>query len=120
MEYQITKKQCQKQIDSRSEIVCTYCGGKIEPIETVDNAGRPTFWVGCNNCSHFNGGVSPKIYNIAKTMVTEYGLRPYSHIEMVVKEKDPERWQYNLHSQITGAVSIVHDILKLNEKKETH
>ncbi len=62
MKYQITKKQCQESIRG----ICSYCGGKLEPIETVDNSGNPTFWVGCVPCGVFDNGTDPKTYEIAK------------------------------------------------------
>lgn len=37
MKYMQTKQQCADNIGG----VCSRCGGKLEPIETVDNSGNP-------------------------------------------------------------------------------
>ena len=71
MKYQTTKEECQNKINKDSPIVCSLCGGKLEPIETVDNSRNPTFWRGCLECSRFNGGVSPSVYEIASKLVDE-------------------------------------------------
>jgi len=43
MKYITTKEECQKSISG----VCEGCGGELEPMETEDNAGNPTYWIGC-------------------------------------------------------------------------
>lgn len=111
--YQITKEQCQESIDKRGEIVCCSCGGKLEPIETVNNSGTPTFWVGCNNCQIFDNGTTPKIYQTAVEMVDVNDLRAYSFDEKPNKEKYPNDFDYWRKSQIKGAVRIVSDIIKI-------
>ena len=72
-EYKITKEQCQQQIHG----VCEGCGGKLEPIETVDNSHDPTFWVGCTHCSCFRSGVERIYFEIARELVKENILIPY-------------------------------------------
>ena len=75
--YQITKEQCQAQIDKING-VCNRCGRKPVPIETVDNSNNPTFWSGCmhgnmEECAwgEFTSGVSKKIFDIAEKLVCE-------------------------------------------------
>lgn len=112
-QYRITKEQCQANIDKRMPIVCTCCGGKIEPIETVDNSDNPTFWQGCLNCSKFDIGTSPKIYETAVKMVDEMRFVAYRFKEKPDKEKDPSMFDYWRKSQISGTVDVVTDILNL-------
>ena len=76
MPYKITKERCQNSIDS-TEYICDYCGGKLEPIETVDNSNNPTFWTGCKSCSRFTAGCPPTVFEIAKRMVEEHHFRYY-------------------------------------------
>ena len=111
--YKITKEQCQSDIDKQMPIVCTYCGGKIEPIETIDNADNLTYWPGCNDCMRFDHGTSPKIYEIAVKMVDERYFRAYSHEQMPDKEKEPLSFDYWRKNQISGTVRIVTNILSL-------
>lgn len=112
-EYRTTKEQCQSNIDKRMPIVCTCCGGKIEPIETVDNSHNPTYWQGCNDCMKFDNGTSLKIYETAVKMVDERHFRAYSFNEMPDKEKNPSGFDYWRKSQISGTVGVVSDILRL-------
>ena len=100
-EYRVTYDQCKEMIHG----VCSRCGGELEPIETVDNSGNPTFWQGCISCSCFDSGVTPEIYKIAKEMVEKHLLRPYSH---------PCSWA----SQISGACDIVWNVLKISKEGE--
>ena len=106
--YQITKEKCQSMING----VCSGCGGKIEPIETVDNAGNPTFWAGCPKCEKFCWGVDKKIFRIARKMVQAFRFEPYSHMrELEYKTREEKR--YWLTSQTRGASNIVQKILGL-------
>jgi hypothetical protein len=113
MKYITTKKQCQYNIDRRQPIVCTRCGGKLSPIRTVDNSNRPTYWAGCKKCNCFNGGTTPRLYEIAKSMVIHKRLRPYSHNKEPDEIHEPAQHDYWLKSQICGAVSIVEDVVNL-------
>lgn len=74
--YQIDQKTAQAAID-QSGHVCGYCGGKLEPIETVDNAQNPTFWIGCMACIRFTTGCKPEAFSIAKKMVEEHNFYYY-------------------------------------------
>lgn len=101
IEYRQTREQCQALIH---DVVCTGCGGPLQPLETVDNADHPTFWPGCLHCSCFDYGADQKIVAVARRLVEKHYLRPYSHM----KESD---YQY-LESQTRGAVNIVRDVLR--------
>lgn len=113
--YITTKSQCQEMIDKYNN-VCQYCGRKLEPIETVDNANRPTYWIGCNKCLKFNNGTTKRIYDIAVKMVDERNLVPYTHNRRPDKKEEKEKYKYWRECQIGGAVSIVKDILFLNNQ----
>jgi len=108
VEYKTTKEQCAKQITG----ICSQCGGKIEPLETVDNVGAPTYWNGCAKCQRFDNGVDPEIYKIAKRMVIERNFKYYSH----VRDEDSDSIEikrYNMQCQISGACGVVRDVLFL-------
>lgn len=73
VEYQTTRDQCAGQIRG----VCPGCGGEVIPFDTVDNAGRPTFWPGCEHCSVFTSGVPASAQTLARLLVEEGTLVPY-------------------------------------------
>lgn len=114
--YKITQQQCQKSIDDRMPIVCSSCGGKIEPIETVDNSNNPTFWSGCLSCNMFDSGVSPEIFKTAEKMVDERNFRAYSFDKMPDKNENMQKYEYWREGQIRGTTRIVMDILEINNK----
>lgn len=66
----VTYDQCLATIPK--DFVCSYCGGKLTPIETVDNAGNPTHWTGCANCCKFDHGVPADIYEWVNEDVGHY------------------------------------------------
>lgn len=109
-----TKQQCQDKIDSDHR-VCSHCGGEREPIETVDNAGRPTYWAGCMACQRFDNGVTPIVYEIAKMLVDERNYIAYSHMDSP-SDRDEAYKKYYRESQIGGATYIVRDVLLLHDK----
>jgi len=100
IEYKTTREQCAAEIVG---VVCSGCGGQLEPIETVDNSDHPTFWPGCMACSKFNYGVDPKIFRVARRLVESYYVLRYSRL----REGD---YQY-LESQTDGASNIVLRVL---------
>ena len=110
MEYKITKKKCKGMIRG----ICSRCGGKIEPIETVDNGGSPTYWAGCTSCMVFDNGVTLETYEIAKRLVEERHYRHYSHMSDNIKD-DEEMKRYKKGSQISGTCGLVRDVLKIRE-----
>lgn len=116
--YVTTKAHCQKMIDARMPIVCSSCGGKIEPIETVDNADNPTYWSGCMalNCHCFDYGTKPKTFKIAEKMVKIYHFTAYGHDPEPDKLTNKELYNYWMKCQIRGTVRIVEKILRLNDE----
>jgi len=109
-----TKEQCQAKIDA-VHLVCSHCGGDREPIETVDNSNRPTYWPGCMACQRFDYGVKPIVYEIAKKLVLERFYVHYSHMDSPYG-KDQEYKKYWEESQIGGATSIVNDVLRFHSQ----
>ena len=79
--YQTTKSQCQEKIDKVIDGVCGGCGGKVTPLETVDNSGEPTYWAGCEHCSIFTYPVSVRLYKTAQALLDDheyvYEMQPY-------------------------------------------
>lgn len=115
MKYQITKKQCQQQIDEWQK-VCTHCGGELVALKTVDNANNPTYWVGCESCQRFDNGTKERIYKIAVRMVDERHFTAYNYEQQPDKEKEPERFDYWRKGQIGGTVRVVSDILRFEKE----
>ncbi|KKM26488.1 hypothetical protein LCGC14_1584310 [marine sediment metagenome] len=112
MEYQITQKQCQSSIRG----VCSYCGGKLEPIETVDNSRNPTYWSGCKPCGVVCWGVSPTVYAIAKRLVTERNYKHYTHLRDEPDDTS-ETIKYNQRCQISGTCGLVSDVLSIHAQE---
>jgi len=108
IEYDTTKELCQKIIDKNNPVVCKSCGGEINPIETVNNANKPTFWSGCLKCMVFDGGVKPIVFEIAKKMFEERHFRYYKEQE---PEKDSDMYEYYKQSQLRGISGLVYDII---------
>ncbi len=98
--YRTTREQCAAKVVG---VVCSGCGGVLEPIETVDNADHPTFWPGCMACSQFDYGVDPKVFRIARKLVESRRLLPYSHLR--------EGAHDYLTRQTKGATSVVLNVL---------
>ena len=98
--------------------VCEGCGGILEPIETVNNAGKPTFWIGCEKCSKFRVGIETKYFEIARKLVEEGYLIPYSHMHKCDYENNPERLEYWLESQTAGISHTIKYIDKLLQQHE--
>ena len=109
--YVTSKEECEKNISG----VCEGCGGNLSAIETVDNSNRSTFWQGCFHCSSFRSGVELLYFKIARKLVTENILIPYSHMKRSEYEDTVEGLEYYLDSQTVGASRIVkkiHDLIK--------
>ena len=111
--YQITKKECEQKIKG----VCEGCGGKLEPIETVNNSGDPTFWVGCEHCSCFRRGVEKIYFEIARELVDKGIIIPYPLME---RNGNSAGWEaYWLDSQTAGLshnIVQIHRMIKGKEK----
>ena len=104
--YDITYEECKKRIFG----VCSHCGGELVPMETVNNADEPTFWAGCERCQIICWGVKPKIFEIAKLLVTKKYYTPLGHLSYPDgKNKDYEK--YWTESQTGSACNIVLDML---------
>ena len=104
-EYKINKEVCEKQIYG----VCRRCGGKLEPIETVDNSNNPTFWPGCQKCMCFDCGVPVSVFNAAKKLVEERFMNPYS---ICVEPNDDEiTKEYKKRNQIGSVCDTITEVL---------
>ena len=108
IKHRITREQCQERIRG----VCEGCGGKLIPIETVDNSGNPTFWTGCSHCQCFRAGVDEKYFKIARQLVDEGTVVPYSHIDRS-EYHDPKKKEYYLDTQTAGLSHTIEHIDKL-------
>lgn len=124
--YQTTKEECEFKINK--DYVCDRCGRKIVAMETVDNAGNPTFWAGCyhtdnpteNTWGHFTGGVPKHIYELAEKLVCEKGSY-YSHTDNPKYEdslEKKERWFQNEQSGWCGLLLNI-EYLKNNPARKT-
>ena len=117
MIYQITKEQCQKNISG----VCPGCGGELQPIETVDNAGEPTYWPGCIHCSAFRSGIEKEYFEIARELIEHNEMVPYSHMQRSDYEGNPNKFIYWLDCQTAGLshnIKRTHQMLKEKFNKE--
>lgn len=113
-EYITTKEECEKNING----VCEGCGGSLTALETVDNAGHPTFWQGCEHCSSFRAGIEPKYFKVARKLVEDGRIVPYSHMDKADYENDPERLAYYLDSQTAGLARDIKYIHRLLEAED--
>lgn len=106
--YVTTKEQCQSMIKG----VCGGCGGDLEPLETVDNSGAPTFWVGCKQCMCFRAGVDRRYFEIARDLIKSRHIIPYRHLE---EGKDEESKKFWLDSQCAGLsrdIALIHRLIE--------
>ena len=117
IKYKTTFAQCKKLIKDNN--VCEGCGGKLEPIKTVDNGGSPTYWVCCKRCMCFRSGVEKIHWKIARKLVEENRIIPYSSMHKCDYEDTPERLEYYLDSQTAGLshdIAYIDYLLKEGEK----
>lgn len=98
-DYITTKEVCEASIGGR---VCDGCGRPLIAIETVDNAGRPTFWSGCEHCESFRYGVTERHFKIARRIIQEGIITPYTYMHKCDYENTPERLEYWIESQTAG------------------
>lgn len=79
--FSVTKRQCQELINRVVDGVCPGCGGKVTPMKTVDNAGTPTYWAGCERCCVFTHPVENIYFTVANNLLEDgeyiYISRPY-------------------------------------------
>lgn len=114
-EFKISKDECQKMI---GEFVCNGCGGKLEPIETVDNCDSPTFWSGCLVCSTFTWGTTTEVFKIAQQLVLKHHHIEYSHMGSDYG-LEGDKLDYWNRSQISGTTGLVSRILKIQKELKT-
>jgi len=99
----MTKEECQKQIDQRGN-VCSRCGRKPVPINTVDNAGTPTFWIGCfhgGDEGNFDAGVQKEIYDLAVKCVLD-GMTCNSYYDKYEYKKSDSLKEYWFMQQVSS------------------
>jgi hypothetical protein len=103
-EYMVTQERCQEMIDD-GDYVCDRCGRTRVPIETVDNAGRPTYWAGCfhgnTDSGHYTDGVKREVFELAEKLVCD-GEIAYSHLDPSEYSASPESRLYWFQSQVSG------------------
>lgn len=104
-EYKITSESCAKMVEG---LVCASCGGNLEPFETVDNAGDPTYWPHCPKCQVIDWGVKEEIHKAAAYLVDNMNFVSYRSI-------DPSEHMYR-ERQIRGAISTVLNVMAAVDK----
>jgi len=97
IKYITTKEECKNNIRG----VCEGCGGELEPIETVDNLDRPTYWIGCRHCNSFRSGIDKKYFEVARELIMEGIIIPYSHLKKPSEDMKDE-YEYWLDRQSAG------------------
>lgn len=113
--YRITKEACQSMIDQNAQqwdAVCSCCGSRLTPIETVDNSDNPTYWAGCMPCERFDWGVPAFAHKIATELVLQHNYVHYSHLGSM-HNKEGAELEYWKKSQISGAAGLVSQIIGL-------
>lgn len=115
IKYITTKQECQNRINELNH-VCDGCGGVITPFETVYNSDRPTFWSGCETCQKFTSGVAKEVYLTAKDMVQNQYYLAYSYMDRPTEKSTEGYREYYEHSQISGATSVVRQVLQTYNK----
>ena len=111
----VNYEECQKQIVA--DVVCNGCGGPLSPIETVDNSGTPTHWVGCEHCLVFTHGCDFKVWEIARALVMIDGEWRYQARKDY--ETSADRLEYWLDTETRGMTDSVRRILYLAENRPT-
>ena len=112
--YVTTKEECQKNIDSKK--VCPFCGEKLSPIETVDNAGNPTFWSGCESCQRYTVGVKKKLFLIARKLVENDIIIPYENIDRT--DVNEEYWINAQTGGLSSTIGRIENMLLEEKRKE--
>ncbi len=121
-EYQITKETCQKMIDERPNI-CSRCGRKLVPIETVDNSDHPTFWPGClhgSDAGNYHGGTTQEVYDLAEKLICD-GETPARYYNKFEYSKDANHREYWFGEQMSSMCDLIHRIegMKTREPRKT-
>jgi len=112
MKYQVTKKQCQEEIDKQNN-VCNRCGRKLSPLKTVTNSGKPTYWAGClhgqtgkGSWGHFTSGVKKEIYDLAVKLV----LEDDTTFGMTYEDRETKDFDYAFQKAVYRACERVHQV----------
>ena len=120
--YVTTKKECQEQID-RNNKVCSRCGRKLVPLETVNNAGEPTFWIGCMHgddskgaWGHFDSGVSKETFELACKYVLD-GETPCGSLDKYEYKNSVEQREYWFMEQVNSACRIILTLKSLQKRE---
>ena len=114
-----SQEECEKSIHG----VCPGCGGPLRAMETVDNAENPTFWVGCEECNRFREGVEPKHFRVARMLVEEERLIPFSHMRKWEYEGNIEDLDYYYKVQtaaLSPLICYIENLLKEDENQGSH
>jgi hypothetical protein len=106
MKYITSKSECIK-----NGLVSSCCGKLLQPIKTVDNSGRPTYWPGCVKHGYFDYGVKRRVFEIAVKMVDERHFWAYHHDKEPDRKSDPNGYNYWRISQIKGTCGVVSDVI---------
>jgi len=117
MKYVTTKKECQRRIDENNN-VCDYCGRKLKPQKTVDNAGDPTYWIGCMHGKDkvkdawgvFTCGATEEIYKLAYKVTLDDNL----YLGMKMSGYD---FEYNFRESVSTNAGILRNIERLKNAK---
>lgn len=105
--YRITKKECENRINKNK--VCSHCGNKLSAIETVDNAGNPTYWIGCKSCQRYDIGIERKYFEIARELVEKDILICYPHLKK--EESDKEYWLKAQTGGLSSKIKLIDEML---------
>ena len=108
--YQVTRAECQKSI--KEGFVCEGCGGKVEPIKTVNNANEPTYWAACLQCNHYTHGIEETYFKVARKIVEGGFITPLRYMNKCDYENTPEKLAYYLAMQ-TSALS--YDVRRIDK-----
>jgi len=100
-----------------NDVVCEGCGGKLEPIETEDNSGTPTYWIGCIHCGRFRSGIEKEYWEIARYLVENDKLIVYSFISKDEYQDTPENLEYYFDLQTAGLSHIIKEIHEMLKEK---
>lgn len=97
--------------------VCEGCGGKLEPIRTIDNSHQPTYWVGCKKCSCFRQGIEKKYWQVARVLVMRDGEYKYnSKFEYSKSRGNLRYWLDTETAALSGLVKRITYLLENPEK----
>lgn len=106
------------EVETVKNKVCCGCGGKLDYIDTVDNSGNPTKWLGCNHCSRFTSGVTKEQFSIARELVNTQISVPYRYNVVSDDRADWLEVQTHGNSRLAHYITEKIDQAILNTKQE--